>query len=156
MSAQVADLIGKVKARGHDLWISGPATRDAIAKIEESIGTSLPPSYVSFLLSYGSISVDDNGISGIVGGSYIDNQGGTALCDSRMLRSEGGLPEGFLVVGPHEDGGYCIDLNRRRADGECPVVNFELGSIQHKKPVADTFEEWLINFRLKPYSEHDA
>lgn len=156
MSSQVADLIGKVKARGHDLWISGPATRDAITRLEESIGTSLPPSYVSFLLSYGSISIDDNGVSGVVGGSEIDGRGGAVLSDTQVLQSVGGLPVGFLVIAPHEDGGFCIDLNRRRADGECPVVNFETGSIQHKKPVADTFEDWLVRFRLKPYSEHDA
>jgi hypothetical protein len=155
MASQVEDLVNKVKARGHDPWISGPAAPDAVAMIEKIIGRSLPPSYVSFLLSHGSISIDDNSVSGIVDSNNIDDGRGAVLCDTIVLRSEGGLPDGFLVVGPHEVGGYCIDLDRRRADGECPVVNFEMGSIQHKEPVADTFEDWLIRFFLKPYSEHD-
>lgn len=32
------------------------------------------------------------------------------------------------------------------ADGECPIVNFERHSIQHEKPVAPNFENWLIDF----------
>ena len=63
---------------------------------------------------------------------------------------------GLLVVGPHEDGAYCLDLNQHRPDGECPVVNFESQSVQHNKPVANTFEEWLVEFRLKSWTEEDA
>jgi hypothetical protein len=156
MSAQIAKLITKIKARGHDLWEAGPATPDAIRKIEEAIGAALPPSYVSFLLSHGSLSMYDNVVSGVTDGDRISDERGTVLGDTETLRSKGGLPAGFLVIGLHEDGGYCLDLRHRRSDGECPVVNYEMGSVQHEKPVAGTFEEWIIEFFLKSWSEDNA
>jgi hypothetical protein len=31
-----------------------------------------------------------------------------------------------------------------------------MGSAQREKPVADTFEEWLVEFYLKPWSQQNA
>jgi hypothetical protein len=156
MSARITSLLQKIRSRGHFVWEAGPARPNAIRKIEEAIGEPLPPSYVSFLLSHGAICIYDNGVSGVTHGDRIRDGAGTALCNTETLRSRGGLPAGLLVVGPHEDGAYCLDLRRRRSDGESPVVNFELGSVQHEKPVANTFEDWLEEFWLKPWSEEDA
>ena len=156
MSARITNLISKIKSQGCEVWESGPATLDAVRKIEEAIGTSLPPSYVSFLLSHGHISIGGCAVSGVTDGDQINDTGGTVLCDTDTLRSEGGLPANFLVVGPHEDGAYCLDLSRRRSDGECPVVNFEIGSVQHEKPVAETFEDWIVEFRLKGWIDEGA
>jgi hypothetical protein len=156
MSSRITNLIIKVRSRGHDVWEAGPATPDAVRKIEEAVGTVLPPSYVSFLLSHGSITIHDTVISGVIAGDHIRDGVGTALADTETLRSAGALPAGFLVVGPHEDGGYCLDLRRRGSDAECPVVNYERGSTQHEKPVADTFEDWIVEFCLKGWSEEDA
>jgi len=152
MSLQITNLINKVKSRGHDLWEAGPAEPHAIRRIEETIRTALPPSYISFLLSYGSISIYDTVVSGVTDGDHISGERGTVLGDTEMLRLEGGLPIGFLVIGLHEDGGYCLDLHHRRSDGECPIVNYEIGSVQHEKPVANTFEEWIIEFYFKSWS----
>ncbi len=156
MSTQVDNLIAQVKARGHTIWISGPATPDAVRKIEEVIGNRLPPSYVLFLLAYGAMSIYDQTISGVTDGDIIDDGGGTVLGDTKTFQQRAGLPAGFIPVGLHEDGAYCLDLNRRRQDGECPVVNYERGSVQHTKPVAESFERWIIDFCLKPWSENDA
>lgn len=156
MSSRITNLIAKVKTQGHDVWEAGAASPDAVRKIEEAVGTALPPSYVSFLLSHGSIAICDDVVSGVTGGDRIRDGRGTALSDTETLRSESGLPAGFLVIGPHEDGGYCLDLRQRRSDGECPVVNYEMGSVQHEKPVADTFEDWIVEFCLEPRSQEDA
>jgi hypothetical protein len=156
MSSRITNLITKVRSRGHDIWEAGPATPDAVRKIEEALGTSLPPSYVSFLLSHGSIVIHDTVVSGVTGGDQIRDGRGTALYDTDTLRSGSALPAGFLVIGPHQDGGYCLDLGRRRPDAECPVVNYEMGSIQHEKPVGDTFEDWIVEFCLRSRSEEDA
>ena len=153
---QIDTLIAQIKSRGHTIWISGPATSDAVRRTEEALGSPLPPSYVSFLRSNGAMSIYDQTVSGITDGDVFDDGCGTILGDTRTLRQDGKLPAGFVVVGPHEDGAYCLDLNRRRSDGECPVVNFERGSVQHAKPVAESFESWLIDFCLKPWSEQDA
>ena len=157
MSSQVDNfLIAQVESRGHSLWISGPATPDAVRRLEETLGSRLPPSYVSFLLSRGALSIYDQTISGIMDGEIVEGVLGTVLGDTKTLQQDGRLPAGFVVVGPHEDGAYCLDLNRRRQDGECPVVNFEPGSVQHAKPVAESFESWLVDFCLKCWSGHDA
>jgi hypothetical protein len=156
MSAYITNLISIIKKRGHDVWEAGPATAEAVHKIEQTIATTLPPSYVSFLLSHGSIAIYDNVVSGVTDGGCIKGGRGTVLSDTETLRSEGHLPADFLVVGPHEDGGYCLDLRRRRPDAECPVVNYESGSVQHENLVAGTFEEWLVEFYLKPWSEKNA
>ena len=156
MSVRVANLIEQVKSRGHDVWEAGPATREAISDIERAIGAALPPSYASFLLSHGSLAIYDTVVSGVIDGERISDGGGTVLGDTERLRLEGALPDGFLVIGPHEDGGYCLDLRHCRSDGECPVVNYEMGSVQHEKPVADTFEDWIVEFCLQAWSEQDA
>jgi hypothetical protein len=156
MSSRITNLIAKVRSRGHDVWEAGAASPDAVRKIEEAVGTALPPSYVSFLLSHGSISIYDMVVSGVTAGDHIRDGRGTALSDTETLRSASALPAGFLVIGPHEDGGYCLDLRRRRSDAECPVVNYEMGSIQHEKSVADTFEDWIVEFCLRGWSDDDA
>jgi hypothetical protein len=156
MSSRIANLIAKVRARGHDVWEAGAASPEAVRKIEEAVGAVLPPSYVSFLLSHGSIAIYDTVVSGVTGADRIRDGRGTALSDTETLRSENALPPGFLVIGPHEDGGYCLDLRHRRPDAECPVVNYEMGSIQHERPVADTFEDWIVEFCLKGWSDEDA
>lgn len=156
MSVHVTSLFERVKSRGHSVWDAGAATPEAVKNIERAIGTALPPSYRSFLLSHGSLSIYDTVVSGVVDGVRINDGGGTVLGDTERLRTEAALPKGFLVVGPHEAGGYCLDLHRQRSDGECPVVNYEIGSVQHEEPVADTFEDWIIAFCLKHWSEQDA
>jgi len=156
MSSDVTNLISKVKKRGHDVWEAGPATADAVHNVEQELGTTLPPSYVSFLLSHGSMVLVNEVVSGIVSGNRIRGGRGTVLSDTETLRSAGCLPAGLIVIGPHEDGGYCLDLRQRRTDGECPIVNYEIGSVQHEETVAATFEEWLAEWRLKPLSEYDA
>jgi hypothetical protein len=156
MSTRITSFIDRIKSRGHDVWEAGAATPEAVRSIESAIGAALPPSYVSFLRSHGSLAIYGTVISGVTGGGRINDGRGTVLGDTETLRAEGGLPEGFLVIGPHEDGGYCLDLHQRRSDGECPVVNFEFGSVQHAKPVADTFEDWIIAFCLQSWSEQDG
>lgn len=156
MCVRITSLIDRVKARGHEVWEAGAATPGAIRSIEETIGLALPPSYVAFLRSHGSIAVYDTVVSGVVDGDRIRDGRGTVLGDTDTLRAEADLPDRFLVIGPHEDGGYCLDLCQRRSDGECPVVNYEVGSVQHERPVADTFEDWIVEFCLKPWSERDS
>jgi SMI1-KNR4 cell-wall len=149
----IEELIASLRARGHSVDVSGPASPDALRKIELEIRHPLPASYRSFLEVQGTLSIYDNHVSGVWNGSDVDGGAGTVLWDTDVLKSDGGFPDGFIVVGIHEDGAHCLDFNRQRPDGECPVVNFERGSIQHEIPVAATFEEWLVEFRLKPWME---
>ena len=156
MNAPVVELLQQIRDRGHDVWEAGPAKPSAVQQLEKELAKKLPPSYKAFLLTYGAITIYDNTISGIIAGDQIRGSCGCVLNDTEVLSRDAQLPEGFLVVGPHEDGAYCLDFNRQRADGECPVVNFERHSIQHEDPVAGTFEEWLIKWQLQGWAEEAA
>src|SRR5512137_168470 len=106
------EVIAKLRAKGHTVDVAGPATSDAISRIESAVGRSLPGSYRSFLLTVGGLSIYDNTVSGVWNGNDIDGGCGTVMGDTGMLRSERGLPDGFLVIRAHEDGAYCLDFNR--------------------------------------------
>jgi hypothetical protein len=137
MSPQVDMLIARVESCGHSVWISGPATSDAGRRIEEALGSQLPPSCVSFLRSRGAMSIHGQTVSGVTDGDVYDDGCGAVIGDTKTLQRDGKLPAGFVVISPHEDGAYCLDLSRRHSDGEYPIVNFERGSVQHTKRVAE-------------------
>lgn len=148
MSA-VAGLIAARRLEGSEVWIAGAASADQVAVLERTLELSLPLSYVRFLTTYGAMGVGDNFISGIVANNALDATGGSVYGDTLEFQRQKDFPARLVVVGKHEDGAYCLDMNRRTRDGECLVVNFEFGSVQHEKPVAGNFEEWLIQFRLR-------
>ncbi len=143
---RIDDLIERIRIHGHDIEVDVPASDAAIAACETKIGFKLPPSYVAFVKRYGSIGIYDDQVNGV---------GDLVVCTS-AVREEGQLPDGFYVVCIHEDGGYCLDFNRQRDDGECPVVNFEYTTIQHERPVSHTFAEWLVDFNLEHWANEPA
>jgi len=144
----VVQLIAARREEGCEIWLAGGASEEQVAALERAFGLSLPPTYSRFLKMFGAISLDDHHVSGIVENDALKEQGGSVLWDTACFRKEEGFPAGFIVIGKHEDGAYCLDSNRRSADHEFPVINFEFGSIQHAKPVAKNFHDWLIRFRL--------
>jgi hypothetical protein len=144
----VADLIAARRREGNEIWIAGAASVDQVAALERALELSLPPAYVAFLRTYGALGIGDSFVSGIVANNALDATSGSAYGDTLQFQGQKGFPARFIVVGKHEDGAYCLDMNRRAQDSECPIVNFEFGSLQHDKPVASNFEQWLIQFRL--------
>jgi hypothetical protein len=156
MSTRVLELLERVRSGGHDVWVGGPANDSAVREIEAAVGCPLPASYVWFLRVYGGIAIGDNYISGVIDGDNTSEGGGSVLFELSNFRAHEDFPTSFLPVRPHEDGAYCIDFNRRDADGECPIVNYEYGRVEHEKPVARTFEEFLCEWFLEPYAEESA
>ncbi len=71
MSSRITDLIAQIKSRGHEVWEAGAATPEAVRDIEAAIGTALPPSYVSFLLSHGGLAIYGTIVSGVNDGDRI-------------------------------------------------------------------------------------
>lgn len=147
--ADIAELIAATRRNGVEVWIGGGASEDQVAILARALEVSLPPSYVDFLKAYGAISIGDHVVSGILENNALDETGGSVRGDTLEFREHEGFPKGFVVVGRHEDGAYCLDMNSQLPNGECPVVNFEFGSAQHRKPVASNFEDWLRRFRLE-------
>jgi hypothetical protein len=144
----IARLIAACKRKDLEVWIAGGASEEQVSVLEGALGVSLPPSYFDFLTSYGALGVGDSFVSGIINNDALDRTGGSVLGDTLEFREFDNFPPGFVVVGKHEDGAYCLDANRQTANREYPVVNFEFASIQHGLPVAPSFGVWLIQFYL--------
>lgn len=144
----IENAIKAVTIAGSEVWTAGAASASDIGVAEQALSTEFPPSYRRFLAAYGALSVGDSCVSGVLQEGPLTDEGGNVYFDTLSLRRDFGLPYELIVVCVHEDGAYCLDTSRRQADGECPIVNFERHSIQHEKPVAPNFENWLIDFKL--------
>ena len=131
-----------------------PAPDEAIAVLEEAFGVKLPPSYVAFLERFGWAESDISDgvtIAGVHDGDPYDPTA-SVLHNTRRYRERWGLPGSLLVIQPDEDAPYCFDTGGAEADGEYPVVCYEL-SHQRSGRIAANFSEWLDDFVL--YVEDD-
>jgi cell wall assembly regulator SMI1 len=137
--AMVRKLSAKV-----DLEHAGPASPAAVAKLEKKLKTSLPPSYRTFLLQVGWLAIHDTYVEGI------SSEKMTILDQTANLKEDFDVPDGVLLISAHADGGYCLDLNQRRKDGEAPVISFE-GDYHPEGIAAQSFAEWFQEFIYKCY-----
>lgn len=148
--AKVSEYISALQSKEADLWLAGASTDDQIARIEDRLGIELPASYRTFLKEFGGLEINGMAVSGIIENNAHDESGGSVVGDTLELRTTQALPRSLLAISMHEDGAYCLDSSRPSESGEYPVVNFEHGSLQHQKPLAASFEEWLIKWILEP------
>ena len=83
---------------------------------------------------------------------------GTIIYDTKYVKDRNGLPDGYVVI-KYEKDDYCIclDCNNMNADGECPVVEYNVYKKQiEPKALFNTFEEYLIYYlenKLDTYEE---
>ena len=145
--ATIPELLARVEANGHKVWAKGPQGHGVISLLESTLGVRLPPSYRAFLATYGSMSIYDSLVSGIVDENPLKDVGGSLYGDTRRFREAWNLPEYLLVVQPDEDAPYCFDTRRPDRLGEFPVICYELHS-RHEKTIAASFDEWMQIFFL--------
>jgi len=122
--------------------IAGPVPEAAISAAEEALGVTFPPSYRTFLLTFGGIAIPPHlGIVhdfvGVSPGSEIattelqptDNSDATNDVVRRTLsaRIERKLAEHLVVVGmgAQYQEWFCLDVSRPTASGEYPVLMFD-------------------------------
>src|SRR5688572_12430269 len=99
---EVDELIGQVRARGHDVWLAGPQPAEAIAALEGALGVALPPSYRDFLARFGAAAIYGSTVSGIIDGRPLQEAAGCLYGDTLRFREEWGLPGHLLIVQPDE------------------------------------------------------
>ncbi len=154
---QVAELLEKVKARGHDLWIGGSASPGAILELERKVGVELPATLEVFLAEYGAMGIGDDFISGIIDNEPLAMQAGGIYADTLFMKQDfPDMPASLWVVAKHEDGAYCMDVGRPATSGELAIVNYEFESFQHEKRIASSFEEFLCEWFLATWAEELA
>jgi hypothetical protein len=111
--------------------IVGPVSEAAIDAAEEALGCTFPPSYRTFLLTFGGVSLPPH--LGIVHDfvGVTSRRGGDSDHDvvARTLRAraEKRLAGNLIVVGigANQQEWFCLDVNRPDPQGECPVVMFD-------------------------------
>jgi len=122
---------------------------EIVRSIEMELGGWLPASYKLFLATYGWMGRGQTFISGATG-TNIREGGGSVVFDTELHREESGLPVGLVVIQPHEDGAYCLDIARRNGD-ECEISNYEVGW-SAAQPIAKNLNDWILNRFLESYS----
>jgi cell wall assembly regulator SMI1 len=154
---RIEGLISKVREQGHDVWVSGPATKSAIDALQAKIGVQLPESLVKFLLKYGAIGIYDTFLSGIIDDNPLELGGGGIFGDTHFLREDfPNIPSSFWVVEKHEAGAYCLDLNAPTKNGEYEIVNFEGMNQGQNKCVATSFENFVCEWVLEGLANEPA
>ncbi|MCA9077870.1 MAG: hypothetical protein KDA93_22775 [Planctomycetaceae bacterium] len=69
-----------------------------------------------------------------------------------ILREEcSDLPDGFWVIQRHEDGAFCLDVNRKMNGDEYAVVDFESGTIQHERALTRDYHDFVNRWFIETW-----
>ena len=149
-------LLELVKSQGHDIWIGGPAADSSVTELENAIGASIPDSLSRFLTTYGTLAINDCYLSGIIDNRALHEKVGSIYGDTILLRDASDAPPQLWAVYPHADGAYCMDISRPTGNGEYGIVNYEHGTIQHDKTLADSYDDFVCQWFLKGWTTEPA
>jgi hypothetical protein len=131
MTSDTIELVERVRRRltEHDnpCTISGPAPESAINAAEEALGVTFPPSYRTFLRTFGGIAIPAH--LGIVHEfvGVAPAQDPDVVQRTLSARAERKLAEHLVVVGmgAQFQEWFCLDVSREAPNGEYPVVLFD-------------------------------
>jgi hypothetical protein len=132
MTSETIELVERIRQhlqrQDNPVRIAGPVPETAISAAEEALGCTFPPSYRTFLRTFGGIALpthlgivhDFVGVTPVADG--VDVVGGTL-----RAREERQLAEHLVVVGmgAQYQEWFCLDVSRPHANGEYPVLMFD-------------------------------
>lgn len=116
--------------------IAGPVSESAISAAEAALGCTFPPSYRTFLRTFGGIAIPPHlgvvhDFVGVAKGHDASAGNGSATSDvvrrTLQARAEGRLGDHLVVVGigaQHQEW-FCLDVRRPSSAGEYPVRMFD-------------------------------
>ncbi len=136
VTSETIELVERVRRRlavtDASCDIKGPVPEAAIDAAEEALGCTFPPSYRTFLLTFGGVTLPPHlGIVHDFVGIAPAPSEASRLADvvQRTLRAreEKRLGGGLVVVGIGANARewFCLDVTRPDPHGECPVVLFD-------------------------------
>jgi hypothetical protein len=150
MMSDTIELVERVRKRlslsDVQCQISGPAAETAISAAEEALGITFPPSYRTFLQTFGGIAIPEH--LGIVH-EFVGISGrgaeGTVVHRTLRAREERKLAEHLVVVGigAQQREWFCLDLSRETDAGECPVVMYDAHDNALDQQFYDDFGQML-------------
>ncbi|HEY4058453.1 MAG TPA: SMI1/KNR4 family protein [Kofleriaceae bacterium] len=127
--------------------IAGPVPESEIAAAETALGVTFPPSYRTFLLTFGGIAIPHHlGIVHDFVGVKPASQDVPSVVDKTLTaRAERKLNENLIVVGMGADSKewFCLDVSRAAANGECPVLMYDARDNAVDQQFYDDFGQML-------------
>jgi hypothetical protein len=151
MTSGTIELVERIRHRldeqDHPVRISGPVSEAAITAAEEALGCTFPPSYRTFLRTFGGIALPTHlGIvHDFVGVHAGDGAGADVVGRTLAAREERKLAEHLVVVGlgAQSQEWFCLDVSREDAKGEYPVLMFDARDNALDQQFYDDFGQML-------------
>lgn len=137
MTSETIELVERVRRRLREhenpCEIAGPVPEAAISAAEEALGVTFPPSYRTFLRTFGGIAIPAHlgVVHDFVGVAASDTTNGDASDDvvhrTLTARIERNLGDHLVVVGmgAQFQEWFCLDVSRPTAAGEYPVLLYD-------------------------------
>jgi hypothetical protein len=123
--------------------VEGKKETALVEKAEKCLGLSFPNSYKIFLETLGYCGIKGLEFYGIFGDDF-ENSGVPDAIWLTLKNRKTGLPHSFVIVSSLGNGTYyALDTSQLNADGECPVVTYEINGRIEK--IADDFGEFLLS-----------
>ncbi|MCX5745103.1 MAG: SMI1/KNR4 family protein [Proteobacteria bacterium] len=146
MTSDTIELVERVRRRlsnsESQCRISGPAQEAAITAAEEALGCTFPPSYRTFLRTFGGIAIPHH--LGVVH-DFVGVVDDDVVHRTLRARQERKLGENLVVVGigAEQQEWFCLDVSRENANGECPVLLFDARENALDQQFYDDFGQML-------------
>jgi antitoxin YobK len=135
MTSETIQLVERVRSKlsksERPCEIAGPVPEAAISAAEEALGVTFPPSYRTFLRTFGGIAIPAHlgvvhefvGVAPPGREPSSPGAGDDVVGRTLAARAERKLAEHLVVVGLGDDSKewFCLDVSRPRPNGECPV-----------------------------------
>jgi len=158
MTSETIKLVERVRRRLSEserpCAITGPVPEAAISAAEEALGVTFPPSYRTFLRTFGGIAIPAHlGVVhefvGVAPPSRDSTDGAAAHDDvvrrTLAARAERKLADHLVVVGLGAEfqEWFCLDVSRPRSNGECPVLLYDARDNALDQQFYDDFGQML-------------
>ncbi len=144
MTSETIELVERVRRRLHEhentCQIAGPVSESAITAAEEALGVTFPPSYRTFLRTFGGIAIPPH--LGIVHDFVGSSDVVTRTLEARVERK---LADHLVVVGlgAQSQEWFCLDVSRETSEGEYPVLMFDARDNALDQQFYDDFGQML-------------
>jgi hypothetical protein len=137
MKSETIKLVERVRRRLSEserpCEVAGPVPEAAISAAEEALGVTFPPSYRTFLRTFGGIAIPAHlgVVHEFVGVASPSSARPTPEDDvvrrTLAARAERKLADHLVVVGMGAEfqEWFCLDVSRPRPNGECPVLLYD-------------------------------
>ena len=156
MNSDTIELVERVRKRLREnenpCQITGPVPESQISAAEEALGVTFPPSYRTFLRTFGGIAIPPHlgVVHDFVGvGPTLAPEGADVGTDvvrrTLAARAERKLGEHLVVVGmgAQYQEWFCLDVSRSSPNGEYPVLLFDARDNALDQQFYDDFGQML-------------